>query len=134
MSALVWTKSFEVGVPTIDTQHQKLIELINQLDLGASTGSADEIRKATLGVLDYARVHFAYEEGRMEACSYAGRAEHLKLHTEFMKHAMDAYRKLLAGDGSVARPLAEYLRNWLLTHIVTEDRKVAAALIEFGGE
>lgn len=134
MSALVWTKSFEVGVPTIDTQHQKLIELINQLDLGASTGSAEEIRKATLGVLDYARVHFAYEEGRMEACGYAGRAEHLKLHTEFMKQAMDSYRKLLAGDGTVARPLAEYLRNWLLTHIVTEDRKVAAALIAFGGE
>lgn len=134
MSAMVWTKSFEVGVPTIDTQHQKLIELINQLDAGAGSGAPEEIRKATLGVLDYARVHFAYEERRMEEAAYPARAEHVKLHTDFMRQAMGSYRQLLAGDPGSARPLADFLRTWLTTHIMTEDRKLAAALIEFGGE
>ncbi len=129
MSALVWQKSFEVGEPTMDEQHQRLIALINDLDEGVASGSNEVIGKAALGLLDYARVHFAYEEGQMEARGYPEMAAHRKLHTDFMKTAMDSYRQLLRGDTSVVPTLVAYLQNWLLTHIMADDRALAAALM-----
>lgn len=82
MSLIEWQDDYSVGVHSLDTDHQLLISLVNQI--GSALGSANQRFETVASILnalqDYAEYHFAREEALMAACYYpelpAHKAEH----------------------------------------------------------
>ncbi len=55
-----WDVTFMVGVPFIDEQHHKLVDLTNQLNDAMKEGKGQSVLGTILKeMVDYARYHFA---------------------------------------------------------------------------
>lgn len=78
-----WKDAFFTDIQSIDQQHQRLVELINDLAasaIDAEQGSFSKIGPAYNQLLDYARIHFADEEQVMVAGGIA--ESHISAHKE----------------------------------------------------
>ena len=62
MEMIQWNEVLATGIPAIDNQHKKLLELANQLGGAIERGDA-EVAEYVLGdLVDYTVYHFAFEE------------------------------------------------------------------------
>lgn len=123
MSFYKWSESMSVGVPLLDSDHQALIQLINQLHNALE--DEDE-----LSVLDqifenlvvYVELHFEREEQVMEACGYPAIAEHKEEHLCFFENMRYMHDRYFNAEGAgVGRELLVYLKDWLNHHILIQD-------------
>ena len=125
---IVWGDEFETGVVPVDAQHRQLVECLNELHR-MSLGGAPEAE--TLALLeaahDHVHAHFAMEEGVLRA-SVPGRflahhAHHKVLEGQFaqIRRAVETERL----DVGVA--VRDFLRFWLMDHILGSDRPAFAA-------
>jgi diguanylate cyclase (GGDEF)-like protein/hemerythrin-like metal-binding protein len=85
---IIWQSSWESGEPTIDRQHQELIELSNVVAMIGITNDNDlSIIKKFVTIIDHAKKHFVYEESVLERIGYpdieAHRHEHAALIEKF---------------------------------------------------
>jgi hemerythrin len=119
-----WSDAFRVGVKELDDQHRLLFSLVNDLSqiIGKTgkIGGHDEQKKELLA---FARVHFQSEEALMEAHDYPRRDVQRKEHGDLL-----ARLERFAGEGERrARPRAQtsvdYLKDWLIRHVLLEDLK-----------
>lgn len=119
MSGFVWTEAMSVGVPALDADHRCLVRIINLLNdaQGNDTGRVIEIVMDTLAA--YARFHFSREEQVMSACGFPALAVHSLEHKEFCR-TIAAMAKEGVGPAA-AVDLLEYLKGWLLHHILIQD-------------
>ena len=67
MAKIEWSAGLEIGVPPIDEQHKRLVEMINELADSHSDGLASAaVETALADLVDYTVVHFDMEETFME--------------------------------------------------------------------
>ncbi|MBL0283235.1 MAG: bacteriohemerythrin [Zoogloea sp.] len=127
----VWADYFETGFGEVDSQHHRLVDLVNVLAQRAASGA--EIEPAELAhVLDglgrYALHHFATEEALMEQGGLDPRhlRMHRQLHADFvaqveaMRHTADPTR--------VVPVLYNFVTSWLTFHILDTDKGMARQL------
>ncbi len=125
----VWSDRYRTGEPTIDSQHHRLIDLINEL--GAErmqSAEAYRLRAVLNEVVDYARYHFSTEEALMREHQFEGAIEvaHLRAHDDFHV-AVDRCVKLFeTNPGEATSSLLTFLVRWLAIHILKQDMKLAA--------
>lgn len=126
-----WGPHLELGVPMLDEQHRRLNDLLNQIGLALSAGEPPDALRDRLGeLLAYAEHHFAAEEALMERHQLVDQ-EHLQL-----THHRAEHRQLLDELRIVRTHVHEdpqstlrlLLRNWLVEHIHSSDRHLAAAM------
>ena len=126
MPFLVWEPSFSVGVWDIDRQHRSLIGLINQLHVAVSGVGADKKLQAVFGAtVDFVRNHFAFEESFLERLGYEGLAVHKEIHKELLDQLGGMRRQFDAGPLSVSPELVEFLKQWMVKHILQCDHGYA---------
>ena len=125
-----WDESFLVGISRVDSQHKKLVDLINDMGEIALTQEAMDEQKlssAIKGMLDYAEFHFRDEEDLMQSESLypAFIQEHQAMHREFFEEA----HSLAAAEGRLshqhAKKVLNYLVDWLAYHILGVDQSMA---------
>lgn len=121
---LVWEDSLSVHVDVIDEDHKVLISLIDKLtDRTHAKGDVDEVLSE---LIRYTLHHFRREEAIMEVCGYpnleAHRTTHRKLAATASKLA-DRWRENT--DPEVVHELLEFLRVWLVKHIMRDDDAIA---------
>jgi hemerythrin-like metal-binding protein len=126
---VTWSGQYSVGIARMDSEHQKLIGLVNDLYSAMLEGRGKSIMGSTLeGMATYAMMHFANEERLMRVHSYPGykahKAEHDKLARQ-VKRLEDEFR---AGKPIVTREVMNFLQHWLVDHIVGVDKKYTAHL------
>lgn len=133
MSFITWNDSYSVGVVLIDNQHKRLINIINELSdaMGAGKGK-DVLGKVLQELIQYVNTHFKTEEDYMVKYSYpeyeAHRYEHEKLTDEVKRF----YEDFNAGKALLTIQIMNFLRNWLMDHIVVKDKKFGKFLNEKG--
>ena len=106
-SPFTWDQSFDVKNATINTQHQKLFDLIAALD--ANRGCANALKE----LLDYVVLHFKTEEDKFAALGWDGAAAHKATHDKFVE---DALALKSVGDAEI-----QFMKNWLVHHIKGSD-------------
>ena len=125
---IIWDQSFETGIAEIDTQHQRLVEIINSLADGIGHASMDDLHNILAQLKEYANYHFRAEETIMEAAGYAEleghRDEHLAFVDQILLFDLDV---ILASEG-LAWDMFHFLRGWLTNHILVVDKKFSTAL------
>ncbi len=133
MPLIVWNNSLSVGIPSMDTQHQKLINIINRLHDAMSTGKGKDIIAPVLTELhDYTVTHFTAEEKLMEQCKYEGLAMHKQQHSQFVNHIKKYQSDLEKGSLSVTLSVSNFLKDWLVNHIQGTDKKYESAMKSAG--
>jgi diguanylate cyclase (GGDEF)-like protein/hemerythrin-like metal-binding protein len=127
-SPLVWNVAHEVGIAEIDTQHARLVELLNRLSDALRNGEAHAA--ALQDVVHYTAFHFASEERLMRTRHYDGAAAHRDMHQRLLE---DLRGLCLDGAGVSVSLTVRYLREWLLRHVDGADRDLAAVLLAAAG-
>src|ERR1039458_7281820 len=84
IALFTWSNEYSVEVESIDKQHQKLFETVNELHKAMKAGKGGLLTPEIVKRLAaYAQAHFAAEEGAMKRANYpdfaSHRAEHDKL-------------------------------------------------------
>ena len=120
---LVWKEEYSVGIQAMDKDHHKLLNLINQLQTAVHYQTGEEFEKQALEALvDYTKEHLEREEGLMSEHGYpdfeAHKAEHDALITK-VGEFLAAYEEK---GHKVLEEVADFLKDWLITHINGTDQ------------
>jgi hemerythrin len=134
MAFMEWSDKLSVGVPSIDAQHQKLVAMVNELFDALKAGHGKESLVKTLdGLISYTASHFAYEEQLFAKTGYADAAAHKKEHDDMTKKVLEVQAKAKGGVGfALPMEVMEFLKNWLVNHIMGTDKKYGPHLLSKG--
>ncbi len=123
MPLISWTNELSVGVGQLDSDHQMLFGIINELYDAMREGHGDELLESIFSRLkEYTYTHFWKEEFLMKSYGYADYPGH-KLHHEEMINQLDKFMVRYAAKSSnvSAVEVSQFLQDWLMTHIKQED-------------
>ena len=128
-----WKDEYSVGIDSIDRQHKKLLNLINQLQTAVDYSTGDEFEREALDELvDYTKTHFTYEEGLMKDNDYPDFEPHKAQHEEMVAHVKETLSEYEKDQDTAMNNAAKFLRKWLINHINGTDKQYSSFLIEKG--
>ncbi|MDX9859921.1 MAG: bacteriohemerythrin [Rhodospirillales bacterium] len=126
MSLIAWGPQIAVGHPEIDSQHQKLIDLVNRLhDAMAKGKGRDVLGHILMELEDYTRYHFGTEEALMDKHVYTGTFAHKQKHKELVGQLAAIMAEYKKGKLTVTMETMDFLRSWLTDHIMGMDKKLS---------
>lgn len=117
---------FKLGLDGVDSEHVKLVDMLNQVHFLISEGKKDEARgyfNVTLSA--YVDEHFANEEKFMESFEYPALEEHKKIHENFKKSFQELKPQIESFDDVAFRKALADTFAWILSHIGKTDRRYA---------
>lgn len=125
-----WNDKYSLGLAEIDEQHKMLFDLINKLwVLTIKPGSAKEMEQVLNALEQYTIAHFTAEETLMRMVDYPDFEQHKGSHKAFVNKVAEEKRKL-AEKGTIGLEILHFLRDWLVNHILSEDKTYAAYYIQ----
>lgn len=131
MPYLEWHDSLSVGIRSIDAQHRKLANMVNQLhDAAGQSGPQCTAQELVARLKDYAAEHFHIEEGYMQAFGYPGLESHQKEHEAFCT-AVQGFENACAEGGAIPAEVVDFLKNWLTRHIIDVDMQMGRFLKDY---
>lgn len=129
MSRLKWEPVYSVHIEILDTQHQKLFAIVNNLIDVFESGSGN-----FLSIIDdltkYLSVHFHEEHLVMMRANYPGFLSHSKEHqkfTEKIEEFLGAYKK---NDEDLGLNMVTFMKEWVRDHTTKMDMQYAEYLLK----
>ena len=133
MALMAWTPSYSVGVDSIDEQHQRLFEVINDLHRSMKEGTAKETFSETLKeAAQYAIYHFENEENYMRKYDYPGYDEHKAQHDSFVSKVLDLQSQMEQGRLFLSIEMISFLSDWIHDHVLGIDQELGPFLEKKG--
>lgn len=124
MPLFVWKENLSVSVKSMDEQHKKLIDMLNEFyDNIAHRPNTENIAILLNSLRQYIIVHFSLEERYMEQSKFPDYKEHKKQHDAFMTKVEELEEKLNNGKMLLSLEVITFLKDWLLKHIQISDKK-----------
>lgn len=120
-----WSDSYLLGDPTIDKEHKQLFELTEKLY--NCNDNSDEVSSVLKELIKYTRFHFAHEEQYMRSIDFnlLWGGEHKQLHRDIVEKLNDHIKeKDAASPKEFAQKLAVFVKNNIVEHILTEDKRM----------
>jgi hemerythrin-like metal-binding protein len=128
-----WHDEYSVNIASINQQHQKMIDLINQLEDAATTHQELKVLGSVLSeLLSHTKNHFKTEETLMTRYDYPGLALHRVEHETLVNRVVDFERKFEVGKLTDVHELVNFLMGWLEGHILGTDKKYGPYLVQKG--
>ena len=133
MAFLDWQERFSVGIPSIDAQHQFVINLLNGMheDL-VQRKSKEIINAAFAGLIAHTAEHFTFEEHLFAEYQYIDGEIHAKEHTALIRDANAIKADVDSGVVDVDESTMVFLRSWIQNHILGTDLKFGPFLASKG--
>lgn len=129
MAYFEWEDEFGIGVPRIDRQHMRLIEIINDLhDAMRERKGPETLRDLVDEMAVYAASHFSLEERLMLKHNYPRMRGHKLQHELFTQKVMDLQKRIEEKTLVLSLEVITFLRDWWATHILSSDRAMGAFL------
>ena len=124
MPIIKWRNSYSVGVEKFDDEHKVLLRLINEMLLVMQDHQTVNHLSVTINkLIQYSQEYFGNEEKAMAEINYPKLDEHKAIHAELLNE-VTAYKKRIDNrDEKAIQGLYHFLRGWLITHIVKEDKQ-----------
>ena len=123
-SFIAWTEAMSVGRDDLDTHHKMLIDSLNRLHplLGLS-GRDAEVHAVIETLEDFVLVHFSIEEQLLREVGYPQWREHKAIHDAMYELVFKMKADVEHGRTPDAQLVFAMLNDWLVGHILGEDRK-----------
>lgn len=117
-------KQYGLDIPLIDEQHKRLVEIINKLFNSLLNGNLNnEIPEILKELIDYTHYHFKAEEDFFHIYYYPKTQYHEAEHNTFLIKMQEMQEKAKQNINVVSFELMQYLKDWLLNHILVSDKK-----------
>jgi diguanylate cyclase (GGDEF)-like protein/hemerythrin-like metal-binding protein/PAS domain S-box-containing protein len=124
-----WNDNFKTGIPRIDEQHHRLVDLINMLaNHLAHQSDIHTLNNIFNELSEYASYHFRTEEDIWSQYFHEDEleTEHKKIHHRFIEAVLD----LKNGEDSksldqIVADILSFLTHWLAYHILDNDMHMA---------
>jgi len=131
MARIQWNDSFLINFREIDSQHKRLVDMINDLDDAMRQGKGkDVLGKIITGLVVYTKTHFETEEKYLTEFGYPGLDEQKQEHAEFVKTITDFKNDFQSGQLGLSIKVMDFLSNWLTHHIKHLDKQYASFVQE----
>jgi len=123
MAMVAWNENLSVKVAEIDTQHKKLVAMINELYDAMKVGKGKEVTGKILnGLISYTVTHFQQEERYFDKFGYPDKMNHKKEHADFVKKVSGFKNDFESGKVSLTIEVMNFLSDWLFKHIKVTDK------------
>lgn len=124
---VLWNNSYSVGIERIDTQHKKLIDILNKLyESFIDQTIGQKLEEIVKELIDYTDYHFKTEEELFEKSDYQEKEKHIEEHQKFIQKVNGFKKELEEKKSSLTFQLMNFLRNWLINHIAISDQAYAS--------
>lgn len=126
MTPFRWRENLSVGIPEIDRDHRRLIDILNRLHYMALAGDD----RAAIGrvideVVAYTRDHFRREERLMREIAYPQALDHQAQHRAFAERLAEEHARFYADpEGFSVEGFYDALADWLLVHVSAADSRL----------
>lgn len=122
MAFFNWEDRFSVGIAEIDMQHQKLVQMLNELYDAMKAGKGNDVLGKVLnGMIQYTASHFATEERYMKLHGYPDFAAHKREHDSLTQQVLELQEQFNAGQPVLSMKVGTFLKGWLINHISGTD-------------
>ncbi len=131
---IVWQDRFNIGVPSIDKEHQKLFTILNRIFDAVKDKSRSEwaCQEGIKYFKNHAIKHFDEEEQYMLSVNYSGYEMHKRIHNNFRKNTLPALERELEKTKFSEEAVSHFLgvcAGWLLGHTLTEDQAITGKAV-----
>jgi hemerythrin len=128
-----WREEYRTNVEEMDEHHRQLFLAANTFDQALFVGEDRAIIDQTLGfLLQYAATHFTAEEALMMEYRVPGFERHKRQHDKFMEDVLTMKSRASEGVFRASTEFLNFFKDWIINHILTEDRKYGPFLNERG--
>lgn len=133
MNQIVWKESYNIGVDSIDKEHQELFSRINKL-LKLYKDEKNEMvcREGIKYIKHHTEEHFEHEEEYMRSVQYSDYEIHKRLHDDFKYVTLPALEHELETTRYSMTSIRHFLGvciGWLVSHTQMEDQAIAGRSI-----
>ncbi len=131
MEIFSWDDSLSINIKEIDDQHKVLVNMINDyyneiqsIAEHHSKRTLNELRIDLVGKMKkYSIEHFKTEDKLFEKYDYPNREEHNKEHDLFIGKVESLERRLSERKLILTTEITDFLKDWFINHISSEDQK-----------
>lgn len=128
-----WKEEYDTGLEEIDLQHKQLVNILNKLFDAMAVGKGKQILESILNDLTiYTVKHFSAEERFMVVYAYPGISDHKTEHEALVDEVKKFKSDYTNGNTKITVGIANYLKEWLLNHILGSDKQLVNYLKEKG--
>lgn len=134
MALFIWKPEYSVFNVDLDIHHQHLFDLLNSIyENVMNSPELDSVLPKIDELTAYTEYHFSAEEQYMREKEFPEIDEHIAKHLEFTKTVQTLRARHHDNDLEVTRELIIILGDWLLRHVLKEDRKYAQFVSDLSG-
>ena len=130
---IVWNNQLSVGIRSLDEQHRKMVQMINDLHKAMKLKKSTKVMADILDrLVNYTQTHFAAEEKLFTTYGYPAGHKHSESHTQLTTQVLEIKQKFDAGEIMASTELMFLLKEWLVNHILVEDMEYGPFLNQKG--
>ncbi|MBF0628497.1 MAG: bacteriohemerythrin [Magnetococcales bacterium] len=118
-----WDNAFNIQILEMDTHHKRLVEIANAImEILRHDEDRRSLENAFESLLDYTEYHFQAEESLMERYGYPERQRHQEKHRHLVKQVLEFHAGLRERSVLQQVDFHGFFTQWLIRHILNEDR------------
>jgi hemerythrin len=127
MALFTWYKTYSVNNEELDNHHKALFSIINRLyDNCMIKGIPHCLDPIAEELVSYSKYHFSAEERHMRNIGYKDIDRHIAEHVVFTQKTLHLQQVVNKDDAELTKEIIIFLGNWLLHHVMEEDKKYSA--------
>ncbi|ADR18868.1 bacteriohemerythrin [Calditerrivibrio nitroreducens] len=128
-----WSKKIETGIKKFDDQHKELVRLLNKFYTAINEGRSKAVLGEILNELaNYTVYHFQSEEDAFRLFNFPEKDEHIRIHKDLVNQVLKVIKDFESGKDVVSVNLLQFLKEWVVKHIMGDDMKYAKYFKETG--
>jgi hemerythrin-like metal-binding protein len=121
----IWYDKFSVNNEEIDNQHKALFNIFNMLYKNCVEHESYIFLESLIyELVSYTKYHFSTEEQYMRDTGYKDINKHIEQHKIFTDKILQLKSENFSDDFEKTKELIIYLWNWILNHVMVEDKKI----------
>ena len=127
-----WRDEYKTNIEQMDNDHKNLFKAANKLYEGISAREDTSLLEEGLNYLiQYTQNHFADEEQLLEKYNYPELEYQKNQHERLMREVFEFQQKMAVEGNELYGRVVNFLKDWIISHILTEDRKYGPYLNEY---
>jgi hemerythrin-like metal-binding protein len=124
MPLFEWYKKYSVNNEELDNHHKALFGILNRLyDNCLGKDIPNCLDPIVEELVSYSEYHFSAEEQYMKRIEYKEIDRHVLEHRAFTQRTVHLQQVVNKNDFELMKELIVFLGNWLLHHVMEEDKK-----------
>ena len=128
-----WREEYNTNIKEMDEHHRELFQTANRLYEEIHSGRNQSVLEDTLNFLiRYTEEHFSQEEKLMEDYDFPDYEDHIKQHERLIREVQELRSQFTAENTRMDMSIINFLKDWIINHILTEDRKYGPYLNDKG--